>query len=360
METNSTHYIDLITRCFFGEASPEDILELEAWVKANPENAALFSEYHKTWKALENSKIQSSIDLNLEFNNLKSEIRNPKLEIRNPKYKPPNPNRSEAELGGAKSEIRNPKSEIISLVLRVAAVFILLAVPTFFLYRYLAVPAEKQLAASTETIEQTLPDGTVVTLNAGSTLSYPSHFEGAFRRVTLQGEAWFEVAHDRSKPFIITADNVRIRVVGTSFFVDTKTRNDTKEVILSSGVVKVYYNDKPGTMAMLLPGDKAELITGGYEIVKTANRDVNYLAWKTKRLVFTSASLNEVVALLTKVYHTNVRLSGAGLSDCTITATFDNQSLESVLNVLKATLDLQIRNTSEGIELSGHGCNPAR
>jgi ferric-dicitrate binding protein FerR (iron transport regulator) len=178
--------------------------------------------------------------------------------------------------------------------------------------------------------------------------------------VTLQGEAWFEVAHDKSKPFIVAAENVRIRVVGTSFFVNAKTGNDAKEVILASGIVQVYYDDKPEKSAMLLPGDKAELITGGYEIVKTTNRDVNYLAWKTKRLVFTNTPMNEVVALLTRVYNTNVRLSGAGLSDCTITATFDNQSLESVLNVLKATLDLQVRNSGAGIELSGHGCNPAR
>jgi ferric-dicitrate binding protein FerR (iron transport regulator) len=333
MEPTSTHYIDLISRYLFGEGSPGDILELETWVNASPENAALFSEYHKTWKTVENSKIQSSINLDLEFNNLKSEIQTPK------------------------SEIRNPKSEIYSWWLRIAATFILLAVPTFFLYRYLALPAEKQLTATAGMVEQTLPDGTVVTLNTGATLSYPTHFEGSFRKVTLQGEAWFEVAHDETKPFIIAAGNVRIRVVGTSFFVNTKTGSDTREVILSSGTVRVYYNDKPEMSRLLLPGDKAELITGGYEITKSANADVNFLAWKTKHLVFSNTPLNEVAALLTKVYQTNIRLAGGNLNDCRITATFDRQSLESVLNVLKATLDLQVRNSGTGIEISGHGCN---
>jgi ferric-dicitrate binding protein FerR (iron transport regulator) len=56
------------------------------------------------------------------------------------------------------------------------------------------------------------------------------------------------------------------------------------------------------------------------------------------------------------VYHTSVRISDDRLSVCRITTTFDKQSLESVLNVLKATLDLQIRNTGAGIEISGHGC----
>jgi hypothetical protein len=91
MEPNSTHYIDLITRYFFGEASPGEILELETWANASPENAALFSEYHKTWKALENAHIKSSTDLDLEFNNLKSEIRAPKSAIRNPQSEFRNP-----------------------------------------------------------------------------------------------------------------------------------------------------------------------------------------------------------------------------------------------------------------------------
>ena len=95
-------------------------------------------------------------------------------------------------------------------------------------------------------------------------------------------------------------------------------------------------------------------------IMKTTNEDVNFLAWKTKHIVFNNTPLNEVVALLTKVYHTSIRLSGDRLSDCRITTTFDRQSLESVLNVLKATLDLQARTTGAGIELSGHGCNKGR
>ena len=329
MATTSTYYIDLITRYFFGEATPDEINELETWVKADPANSILFSEYQKTWKTIENTRIESSIDLDHEFNNLKSEI-------------------------------RNPKSEIISWALRIAAIFILLAVPTFFLYRYLTLPIEKQLTAATEMVEQTLPDGTVVTLNAGASLSYPSRFEGSFRKVTLHGEAWFEVAHDKTKPFIIAAENVRIRVVGTSFFVNTKTWDDTKEIILSSGIVRVYYDDRPEKTALLLPGDKVELITDGYSIIKTANEDVNFLAWKTKHLVFENTPLNEVVALLTKVYHTSIRLSDDRLSDCRITTTFDRQSLESVLNVLKATLDLQVRNSGAGIELSGHGCNQVK
>jgi ferric-dicitrate binding protein FerR (iron transport regulator) len=110
-------------------------------------------------------------------------------------------------------------------------------------------------------------------------------------------------------------------------------------------------------MSLLLPGEKAEMGTDDDIILKTINKDVNFLAWKTKYMVFNNTPLNEVVAVLAKVYHTNIRLSGDRLSNCRITATFDRQSIESVINVLKATLDLQVRNTGAGIELSGQGCN---
>ena len=350
METNSTYYIDLIARYFFGEATPEEICELEAWVKADPANSATFSEYQKTWKVISQEKIETSIDLDHEWNTLKTKIfeQNQKqLFIQ--------------EAGQAfKSQIPNPKSEIIYWSLRIAAIFLLLAIPSFFLYRYFNTAAENLLTASTKMVEQTLPDGTVVTLNSGATLSYPAHFDGSLRKVTLQGEAWFEVAHDKNKPFIIASGNVRIRVVGTSFFVNTNTCDNTKEIILSTGIVKVYYENKPEKSAFLFPGDKAELIANDYAIVKTTNEDVNFLAWKTKHLVFNNTPLNEVVALLAKVYHTNIRLSDDQLSDCRITATFDRQTLESILNVLKATLDLQVRNNGAGIELSGHGCNQGK
>jgi transmembrane sensor len=346
METNTTYYIDLIARYFYGEATPEEILELEAWVNADPANAVIFTEYRKTWNAVESDRIDSSIDLDREWDHLKSRISPVVPELR----------KSHSIGKEPKSEIRNPKSEILHWSLRIAALFLLLAVPAFFLSRYLTSADENRVSASVEMTEVTLPDGTKVTLNSGATLSYPSRFEGSLRKVTLQGEAWFEVAHDKSKPFIIASEDVRIRVVGTSFFVNTKTCRDTKEIILATGIVKVYYHDDPGNAAMLFPGDKAELTKEGSSILKTINTDPNFLAWKTKHLVFNNTPLNEVAALLTKVYHTSIRLSGSGLSDCRITATFDKQSLESVLNVLQATLELQVRNDGAGIELSGRGC----
>ncbi len=338
MEPTSTYYIDLIARYFYGEATPDEIHELEAWVKVDPANAAIFSEFQKTWKAVEDTRIAASVNLDDEWNKLKTKTKSANFEFPG----------------------SLPKTSFLPWFVRVAAIFLILAVPSFFLYRYLQAPAENQLTAFAGMVGQTLPDGTIVTLNTGAKLTYPSRFDGPLRKVSLEGEAWFEVAHNRSKPFIIASENVRIRVVGTAFSVNTKAWNNTQEVILSSGVVRVYFQNKPEATTLLFPGEKAQLSQDHYTIIKSANEDVNFLAWKTRHLIFNNTSLTEVVALLTKVYHSNIHLSDDKLGDCRITATFDKQSLESILNVLKATLNLQVRNTGAGFELSGPGCDKGR
>jgi len=361
METNPTYYIDLITRYFFAEATPEEIRELETWVMTDPANATIFSAYRKTWETIENDRIKSSVNLSDEWNILVSKLKTHDEDLPNAPLQLSSPQPSivhrPSSTVNRQSSIVNRQSKILSWSLRAAALFLLLAIPTYFFFRHFNAPAEMTLTATTDIAERTLPDGTTVTLNTGATMTCPSRFEGSFRKVTLQGEAWFEVAHDKTKPFIVAAGNARIRVVGTSFFVNTNTSKANEEIILSSGIVKVYYENNPEKVATLYPGDKAELYAAGDAIIKTTNQDVNFLAWKTKHLVFNNTPLNEVAALLTRVYHTSVRLSDDRLSDCRITTTFDRQSLESVLNVLKATLDLQVRSNGSGIELSGHGCN---
>ncbi|MEI7660897.1 MAG: FecR domain-containing protein [Bacteroidota bacterium] len=348
METNSTYYIDLITRYLNGEATPGDIRELENWVNVDSGNREIFSEYHQTWKVLGKAKSDLPGEIDQAWLQIHSRIHG--IDLKEQKTRP--------ILQVKKSSILKAQSSLfISWSLRIAAVLLVAVIPAYFLYRYMAAPSETQLAAGNSVAEYTLPDGTVVTLNAGATLAYPSRFEGSSRNVKLQGEAWFEVARDQAKPFIIAAANVRIRVVGTSFFVNTRSWNNASEIILQTGKVKVYYADKPEKMAFLLPGDRAELPSGSYDISKTSNQDQNFLAWKTRHLVFCNTPLNEVAALLTRVYHTSIRISGDRLSECRITTTFDKQSLESVVNVLKATLDLQVRNTGAGIEISGRGCN---
>jgi ferric-dicitrate binding protein FerR (iron transport regulator) len=128
------------------------------------------------------------------------------------------------------------------------------------------------------------------------------------------------------------------------------------EVVLTSGKVSVYYTEKPAENVLLLPGEKAELIADQKFIRKETNTDPNYMAWKTRVLVFDNESLAQVVKTLRSVYQTSVILKDDQLAGCRVTASFNDQSLESVLEVLKQTLELQVQKDGENITISGNGC----
>jgi transmembrane sensor len=119
----------------------------------------------------------------------------------------------------------------------------------------------------------------------------------------------------------------------------------------------VYFNDNPSGQIIISPGEKVDVELNGNTIEKSMNDDKNYLAWKTKRMVFSDNTMSEVVSLLNKVYHSEIRLSGENINNCRLTAIFDNQSLESVLNVIKSTLDVTVTSKGPAFEISGKKCD---
>jgi ferric-dicitrate binding protein FerR (iron transport regulator) len=335
METNPTYYIDLITRYLAGEADKDDLVFLEKWLAAGPENRKIFAEYEKTWMGIERSKIESSVDLDKEWEKL-----NAKIEEARPKV----------------ISINRERNKRTNYILAIAAMIILVVVPVYVLFFLNDRPRTKFMEAGLEVTNGMLPDGSAVTLNRGAILEYPSRFKKGERHVKLTGEAYFEVKHDETKPFIITSGDVRVEVLGTSFYVNTDKASGKMEVILNSGKVKVYFSDDPDHGVILTPGQKAEVTRDSRKIVTDVNEDENYLSWKTGRLVFNNTPLIEITRVLQNVYHTEIELGNESVSHCLVTATFENQSLDAVLNVLKATLNIKIFVSGQKIIITGDAC----
>ncbi len=354
MENNSTRFIDLITRHFSNETTGSENEILAEWLKSDTENLKLFKEYQKTWEIFEKARIEEQMDLDAEWEKLEGKI----LEIKEiPVFnQQPVPAIRQQVKSIRYRFINRPLPIYYQRVIKIAAVIILIAIPTFLFLLYLMQPESKKLNASTGIIESRLPDGTSVTLNTGSLLEYPSRFSGSKRDIILAGEAWFEVAHDKTKPFIISNGKVRIEVLGTSFYVNTKNTTGNIDVILSNGKIALYYNDRPSVQVLLTPGEKAEILKEQEKISKSSNDNENFLSWKTKIFVFNDDPMSEIIQALNKVYHANIKLTNNNISNCRITATFDNQSLESILNVLKSTVNLTISYKGSEIEISGDGC----
>lgn len=347
MESSLTYYEELITRYLAGEASGKEIEILSDWLSESANNRDLYRKLRNTWLLVEHSKADAELDVDAEWFKLKMRI---------------DESQELAAAGSQQPDARDITGFIrhhlnIYLILRIAAVFILVAVPSFYLIRYFSKTEIKSLVAGTRITEDGLPDGTLVTLNKGTTLKYSENFNGTRREVLLDGEALFKVRHIEKSRFVIVAGNIRIEDIGTSFYVNTKNAKAQMEVILTEGKASVCFINDPVTPVIISPGERADVNHDENTILKSVNHDENFLAWKTRKLVFNENTLAEVVVVLNKVYDADIRLSGKNSNYCLLSATFDNQSLESVLNVIRSTLDVSIISRGEYIEISGISCD---
>jgi len=345
MNHNSTYYTDLITRYFSGEITEEELRLLSGWMKTDPQHEDLFRQYMKTWQLIEAQNIQATVNTDQEWIAMQAKMNAASLGKESP-----------IKIISLNQK-RNSFKSSLQKTWKVAATVTILLVSSFLLYFYFSKPVNIVVMARTGNLEQVLPDGSVVSLHTGSQITYPEKFSPNTRNVELKGEAYFKVMHDKTKPFIVSSGEVSIEVLGTQFNVNTRTSSGNLEVVLTKGKVSVYYKSNPGDNVLLTPGEKAEINTEQKQITKSANTDVNYMAWKTRVLVFDNETLGQVINTLQNVYQTPVQLAEPQMSGCRVTASFNDQSLQSVLEVLSKTLDLQVKQNGNIIELSGTLCN---
>lgn len=184
----------------------------------------------------------------------------------------------------------------------------------------------------------TLADGTRVYMGAGSTLKYPEQFKDSVRGISLQGEAFFEVAHNPQKPFIIETYNLRTRVLGTSFKVNA-IEGRPFEVQVATGKVRVDRISSGSTehLAVLTPGEQVSLNTLNGPAVsgKVVVEDVQ--GWKKSKLVFKDQSISEIARQLERAYDVRFSFKNAAKAREVITVTLqDNVPLNQTLRVLSA------------------------
>jgi len=173
--------------------------------------------------------------------------------------------------------------------------------------------------------------------------------------VYLEGEAFFSITPDKEHPFLIHANNTIIQVLGTSFNVSAYPSQDNVAVVVETGVVKFSVpENKKGLI--LKPGDKGIYYKAGNEFQVNTNVDPNFLSWKTRHIVFDGTTLSDVINTLNKVYHSQIELASGVNGNCQVTVTFDHQDLNSVLKVLKATLNFTYKTQDNKIIITQTGC----
>ena len=179
----------------------------------------------------------------------------------------------------------------------------------------------------------TLPDGTDVWLNSDTKMVYPLHFSGTTRRVRLSGEAYFEVAHDASMPFIVETDDQTITVLGTSFNVSAYPDNETVVTTLLRGKVRIDANNSEnGTY--LTSGQQAILAKGNENITVREVAGEYAGSWRNGEFSFFDDDLASVARALCRWYDCEVSVD-SHIMGIKVTGTMDKyQSLEDICRIL--------------------------
>ncbi|MEO8415455.1 MAG: FecR domain-containing protein, partial [Ginsengibacter sp.] len=182
----------------------------------------------------------------------------------------------------------------------------------------------------------TLSDGSQVWINVGSSLTYPTAFTGNERRVKISGEAYFEVAHNAGKPFVVQHDGVTVSVLGTHFNVNTYEDETDERITLLEGSVRV---DKSSVSHLLKPGQQARINNNNNNDIKVMN-DVNIdevMAWKNGKFIFDeNMDIAAIMRQVSRWYNVDIEYEG------TITQRFwgsisKDVNVSQVLKILEAT-----------------------
>jgi ferric-dicitrate binding protein FerR (iron transport regulator) len=230
--------------------------------------------------------------------------------------------------------------------LRIAAVLVLIA-GVVFLNKYINRNQYTSVTTDQLVLTQTLPDGSEITLNKHSNLSYASNFN-TDRSVRLeQGEVFFKVTPDKQHPFVIEADGVSIEVVGTSF--NVSHLHDTTEVIVETGIVKVSRGKE---LVELRMGEKVLIAPGSEKLRKQQNTDQLYNFYQSKVLLAVNTPIHKIAEVLNKTYGANIVFKKPEIGRLTITTTFKDQSIDQIVEIICETLNLKAEHNQNQILLS--------
>jgi len=309
------------------------------WLSRSDENQEKFKELQEIWES--SKDFDSSVkafDTNIEWAVLQNRIEdNETLNFSNKHV-----NRS------SWLSLYNPLLPALS---KVAALFVLAALVGLFLLDKFYVPDTTTPASVMNEISMergrrggmTLSDGTKVFLNSDSKIIIPTVFETGVREVFLEGEAYFDVAKNPNKPFVIKTNGATIEVLGTSFAVKNYHGDSIVQTVVEEGTVAFRTdNDKPMKSVILNAGNVGILNLENNSIATEYVTDLGfYLDWKDGYLKFKDEPMKDVAKKLERKYDIEVVFLEKEISSMNLTAELRSRSLERVLKTISMSLRIE-------------------
>lgn len=344
---------NIIVRFLMNEVSKEDIRLLEDWISSDTEHFSYFEQIRDTWNSIELEKELDERSIHSDFSNVLNRIED----------KPSNNN----------IFISNLRNFNGSWFFKVAAVFILGFVVSWLIFEQ-SNPIVKSKTAynvietpkgSSTTIN--LPDGSKIWLNAGSKLRYPQEFSHDTRNVFLEGEAFFEVAKDKNRLFLVKTPDLTVKVFGTKFNVKSYPGDHTVETTLVEGSVSIQKNldgkaagkeikMEPNQRIVLykeikkvtpsesqlkriknLPARKAKFV-----LSKRIQTD-RFTSWKDGQLIIKSEPMIKLAVTLERRYNVKIHFEDEEIKQSRFTGTIENETIEQVMAAIKIAASFDYR-----------------
>ncbi|MBS3914468.1 MAG: FecR family protein [Bacteroidetes bacterium] len=326
------HTDELLAKWLAGEASEKELQVLQNWMDASAENKKYADQFATIWNSAEN---EDSMNLNIQHE------WESQLQMRK-------------KSAGVWKVIYNNKFAIAAAASIAIIAIIWRSVslqPTGFLAD---MPTEKGIfiQAGQEAYTTILPDKTEVTLEPYSQLRADSNFNSSNRIVHLKGAAKFKTIHGKPLLFTVKHGETTIKDIGTVFYVYGKEKYTSVAVL--QGIVDVV-NLKDSVR--LYKGDTAEITTGLDQIrMKKQSEGSTEKEVRGKTISFQNTELSKVVSTLNAAYKVDLRISNNAIGTCKFTATFSDETLDNILDVIQETFNIKVQKNGNIIYLDGKGC----
>ncbi len=337
MDTHNTHIEDqielLIIDYLGGMISPRDLEILEQWIDESEENRHHFEQLKRIWNT-------ASLAEDKEFD---SELAYNRFRIRVKEYQ--------------KQNQKKRRLTINPFLQGVAASVILFITGGLALYFIHAYRSESQQYSITvpygSKSKITLPDNSIVWLNAGSTLSYLSNFGRKARKVVLNGEAYFEVSKNKEKPFVVQGNDLAVRVLGTKFDVKSYQEDSIVDVTLLEGSVSLTGRQKESEKPVLIkPGERASYHKYSQRMVVANVEATNSNAWTRGSLVFEEEKFGQIIKRLEREYNVMIEVKNKELLERRFYGDFRRaQSITEIFDIMTESNKFHYRMMENKIEV---------
>lgn len=317
----------LLTRYLAGEATPDEAMAIDDWLKDHSHFAEL-ERMQQSWQLIYGGVA----------------------------YEAPNENQEWVALEAALATEKKHGS-LRRMVIRYAVAALIVGV--LFgagLYTYLEYRTQvwqHAVAEATGSVRKgVLPDGSGIVINRNSTLQYAADYNKADRKVLLHGEGYFNVVTDKDRPFIVHSGALKIQVLGTSF--NVKEDNVNTVVAVTTGKVKLYTAKRE---LIVVAGQTGTYVKGTEELLLSNNIDANSFSYATGDFSFQDMPLPDICRHLENTFGVKIILNNEQLAQCRMSAHFKDRSLTYIMDILSATLDIEYTINNNIIHISGNGCN---